>query len=752
MFPLPDFEQERLQILTSLGILDSETTAEFDAIVEHVRDLFEVPICLVSLVAKERQWFKANCGLEAGGTSRDVSFCAHAIVGTDVFVVEDALSDPRFSSNPLVTGEPHIRFYAGAPLIIQPGIALGTLCVIGREPRRITGPERLTLLRLAKVVTSLIQSHGLANQAIALAQQMEAQSLVMEAQRRELVLRERRFRQTEAIARVGGWELDLSTNSVSWSDEIYRIYDIEIGRPIDLELAVSAYPPTERQRLEVLIERTVRDGIPFDDEFEIETRRGARKWVRSIGDIEYVEGIPCRLFGTFQDVTQQHEEQKALWEIANKDTLTGLANRHRFNQLLVEAFMPPVTSVGLLMIDADHLKEVNDTLGHDAGDALIQCIAMRIKSAIRKTETVARIGGDEFAIIFADTSTADLKRCSEKIIEAIEPTLALFGTSVRPQVSIGGALSQYGDHPDILRQNADLALYRAKQTQRGGYVEFAPDMREAVNRRTCAISMVDAALNDNRIIPWYQPVIRLSDGRISAVEALARIQSVEGRIHSIGEYAEALDDHRTGARLTQKMLDRISADVTAWRDGGAIIPRIAINAGMPDFRRPDLYQRLECFARESGIDFPGLILEITETVFLSRNADDVTRTVNRLRDQGVIVALDDFGTGYASLSHLRSLPVDIIKLDRSFTACILEGGTDEAITASIVELAHKLGIEVVAEGVETEAQLSKLTEWGCHKVQGYLFSRPLPAKDSVDFIRVHGQSTAITSSSVQSSN
>jgi GAF domain-containing protein len=181
MFPLPDLEQERLRILTSIGILDSGATAEFDAIVEHVRDLFGVPICLVSLVAEERQWFKANCGLEAVGTSREVSFCGHAILGTDVFVVEAASKDPRFSSNPLVTGEPHIRFYAGAPLVIRAGIALGSLCVIGREPRSITEPERLTLLRLSKVVTGLIRSHGVANQAVALAQQMEAQRFVMEA-------------------------------------------------------------------------------------------------------------------------------------------------------------------------------------------------------------------------------------------------------------------------------------------------------------------------------------------------------------------------------------------------------------------------------------------------------------------------------------------------------------------------------------------------------------------------------------------
>lgn len=734
MYSLSEREDERISALQAAHILDSDPSPEFDAAVAVVRDLLRVPICLVSLVDTNRQWFKARCGLDVNETGRDVAFCTYAILSDDVLVVENATLDPRFRDNPLVTGDPHIRFYAGAPLLMSPGVALGTLCAIDTEPRTMGRSEMLMLQRLAKIVTGLIRGHALAHDAARLALAADAQNFKIEEQARDLRLRERRFLQTERIARVGGWELDLATDSISWSDETYRIYDIPTGTPVNRELALSAYPSHERDRLKTLIERASRECSAFDVELEFTTLSGVEKWVRMVGEVELHDGAPRRVFGTFQDVTDRRRTEERLWKAANRDSLTGLANRNRFDAMLA-AGSTEGSVAGMLMVDADHLKDINDTLGHDAGDEMIRAIAQRLRNAVGENGTVARVGGDEFAILVPAPVNAEmLESLARGIVTAMEPWLIFKGNTLKPIVSIGGAISVGRDNGERLRQAADLALYQAKANYRGGYVPYDDCMKSAITARTAAVNIVDEALVARDVLAWYQPVIELATGRISGLEALARVRT-GGVLHSIRDFAEALQDRRTATRLTACMLKRVEADVIGWRKAGIEVPRIGFNVGAFDFQNEPLETMLLSTCERAGIKPSQFALEVTESVFLSRGANVVSETAARLRACGMIVALDDFGTGHASLAHLGTFPVDVIKMDRSFVMRMNDGGSGAVIAAALIDLAHKLDIQVIAEGVEQEAQVDQLIALGCEKVQGFFFSRPMPPSDIVQFIR-----------------
>ena len=736
MYPLPEYELERISALHAACVLDSGPAPEFDAVVALVRDILNVPICLVSLVDTNRQWFKAKCGIEIDGSSRDVAFCNYALLSDEVLVIEDARSDVRFMNNPLVTGAPHVCFYAGAPLLLRPGVALGTLCVIGTEARSMSQGEVQILRRLAEVVMGLIRGHTLAHDAALLVREAEAQATTVQKQARELAFRERRFLQTERIARVGGWELDLSTNSVGWSDETYRIYEIPIGTHIDFALALSAYPPKERARLAAIIDRTLEEGTGYDEEFELETTSGTWKWVRAVGEVELENGIPKRLFGTFQDVSERHRTEERLWLAANRDSLTGLANRNRFDEMLGSGHTASSVIAGMLMVDADHLKEVNDTLGHNAGDELIRAIASRLRDVVGSIGTVARVGGDEFAVvILVPTDAEALERLAEAILKAMQPWTLFKGQALRPGVSIGGALR--GSHVDAetLHQSADLALYQAKATRRGGYLLFHDGFRSSITARTVAVNLVDDALTAGDVFAYYQPVIELETGRVSAFEALARVR-VGKTVVSIGDFAEALHDRRTATRLTACMLKRIEADIVAWRAAGATVPRIGFNVGALDFQDGAIESMILATCERAGIAPSQLAMEVTESVFLSRGANIVSETAARLRARGIIVALDDFGTGHASLAHLGTFPVDVIKMDRSFVMRMADQGPGAVIAAALIDLAHKLDIQVVAEGVEHEAQLDQLTALGCEKAQGFLFSRALAPTEVVPFLAV----------------
>jgi diguanylate cyclase (GGDEF)-like protein len=715
-------DAERRVELAALAPIDSSSAIEFDAVTTHLCALFDVPKCTIALLDRDRLWFKSRIGIVAADTPLDGSFGSTVISSKEPVFAEDTLLDERFKSLSVVTGSAGIRFYAGVPLMIKPGVAIGSLAVMDTKPRKVTDQELAMLVSMGQVVVALLKVHKLAAES--------------EQRRRALELREGQFKQTETIAQLGGWDWELATDTVTWSDEVYRIHEIPVGAKVTSEIAMSVYKGQERTRLEALFQRCLQERSAFNEVFRIVSLNGTEKWLRLSGDVEVVNGQVVRLFGIAQDVTESHDASRRLLEAANTDALTGLANRHSFTTRLESCFetVKSGSEHGLLMIDVDHLKEVNDTMGHGAGDVLIKTVACRLVDCIEPHHAVARIGGDEFAIIVENAAGPEtLTALADRVMQNMRPRIEFAGRTIAPQVSMGLAMLTSTDTPESVRQKADIALYHAKEARRGGFVHFTESLRSTMSTRMESSRFLDEALAEGRVVAHYQPIVNLRTGRIEGVEALARVRMPEGCFRSAGEFISALDDSRNAVRLTTAILRNVTSDMARWKAAGVKVGRVGINATTADFRDGDLDRRIfEAFAA-AGLPPSMATIEVTETVFLSQVAAEVSRTLHSLRSHGVKVALDDFGTGHASLANLGTLPVDIIKIDRTFVSRMSTHKISEAIVKALIDLGEVLDIAVVAEGVETEEQLLRLQRMGCNAGQGYLFSRPLTANDVTDF-------------------
>lgn len=417
--------------------------------------------------------------------------------------------------------------------------------------------------------------------------------------------------------------------------------------------------------------------------------------------------------------------------LAYFDTLTGLRNRPSFNADLDRRIETAASQpFGLLLIDLDRLKLVNDTAGHASGDALIREAGTRIGRHSAPGRAY-RIGGDEFAVLLDAVVPEDLATAAAALLDAAQAPLALEGHVVVPSLTIGGAL--FGGHAlnsEALRQNADYALYHAKETSRGGFVAFAPRMGTAIGQRFEAIKALDAALQERRVEPFYQPVVRLDTGKLVGLEALSRVRGRDGGVIAAEHFQQAMTDPDVGQRLTARMLSGVARDVRAWLDLGIDFEHVGVNVSGCDFQKDDLEQRMIDAFGEHDVPLKHLVLEVTESVYLSGGDRHVARAVERLRARGLLVALDDFGTGYASLTHLLDFPVDIIKIDRSFVSRLSPGDAGAVIVEALIGIAGKLGMRVVAEGIETPEQVERLRSFGCLLGQGYHFARPAAFADT----------------------
>jgi diguanylate cyclase (GGDEF)-like protein len=433
----------------------------------------------------------------------------------------------------------------------------------------------------------------------------------------------------------------------------------------------------------------------------------------------------------------EHEEVNARnHRLAYFDTLTGLPNRARFNEAIGQATSRSRPGFGLMLIDIDHLKAINDTMGHAVGDLLIEAVGSRLAAAA-PDGTAFRIGGDEFAVLLPGCDKAGpLRGVANAILAAMQRPLDCEGTTIVPSVTIGGAIAgKDGADSVTLRQNADFALYHAKETRRGGYVRFKDGLRTAMTRRIQTVRTVDEALSAGRLIPYYQPVIRLDTGEIAGLEALARLRLDDGRVVAAGEFQDALLDPKLAYRISGQMLAAIAADMAQWLRQGLPIRYIGINVTSADFQKGDLVQRIVRAFERVRVPLEHLVVEITEQVIMGGRRDGVARTMAALRERGIMVALDDFGTGFASLTHLLDFPVDAIKIDRSFVGSIDGGKRSGAIVEALIGIAGRLGMRLVAEGIESESQARRLIAMGCPLGQGYHYSRPMPAEAVGAFVR-----------------
>ncbi|RDI61885.1 bifunctional diguanylate cyclase/phosphodiesterase [Microvirga subterranea] len=543
---------------------------------------------------------------------------------------------------------------------------------------------------------------------------------------------EERLRLALHAGRMFAWEHDLATDFITRSQHSMDLLGIGSGPLSDFLERVHPEDQPLRQRF---LHQIYQKGSETA-EFRYILPDGKVLWLGSRAE----KASPTRVVGVTFDITDRKMAEEEVWRVANHDVLTSLPNRALFQERLAQALADAQqsgTSVSLLLIDLDDFKDVNDTLGHDAGDALLREMALRLAVLAGEHDTVARIGGDEFAVVLVQPRTLEgATAFAETVTARLRQPFAYAGRTVISRASVG--VARYPDHdrtPVELMKDADIALYQAKADGRNRVVTYSPSLRTMIEQRVSLGKELRQAILLGQIVPFYQPKVCLASGRVIGLEALARWQHPSrGLLTPGGYFGASFDDPEIAADIGEQLMSAVAADMRQWLDKGLRVGRVAVNLSSAEFGQPRLADRISDVLDRHRIPPENFEVEVTETVLLGRSSDVVAATLRQLHERGILVALDDFGTGYASLTHLKQFPVGHVKIDRSFIVNLEQDAGDEAIVAAIIALGRNLGMRITAEGVETEGQAKRLLALGCDNAQGFLFAEPVPGYRAAELL------------------
>jgi diguanylate cyclase (GGDEF)-like protein len=429
-----------------------------------------------------------------------------------------------------------------------------------------------------------------------------------------------------------------------------------------------------------------------------------------------------------------HRDRRRMARLATTDPLTGLPNRLGLANVVDRALRRDHDEArcgwALLLLDLDRFKEINDGLGHEYGDELLRAAARRLRQCVSPTDTVARIGGDEFVVLLAASDAAQAESAAKRMRAALCAPFAIDGVELALDVSIGIALAG-GEastfaNPSALLRAADLAMYAAKEAG-GGHVLYTSALGTRITDKVTIVGQVRRALDHDELVLFYQPQVGLDDNRLVGVEALLRWQHPVRGILPPAEFLPAVEDHQIIDRVTHVVLSKALRQMKIWQSEGLHIP-ISVNIATRTLLNTSFPTEVADLLRDFDVDPSLLCLEVTETSVM-RDSGRCARTLHALHDLGVRLSVDDYGTGYASMVYLKDLPIDELKIDRSFVARMTEERQHRVLTQSVIELGHNLGLSVVAEGVEDHAVCQALRASGCDVAQGYLYSRPVPPEE-----------------------
>ena len=445
-------------------------------------------------------------------------------------------------------------------------------------------------------------------------------------------------------------------------------------------------------------------------------------------------GGVLRRIAMFSDVTDQKRAEQTIWQQANFDPLTGLPNRRMFHDRLEQEIKKAhrsALSLALLFLDLDRFKEINDTLGHGIGDLLLKEVAQRISGCVRDIDTVARLGGDEFTVILSEIEDfGGIARVAQDILRSLAEPFQLDGEILYESASIG--ITLYPDDASTLEEllkNADQAMYAAKHQGRNCYSYFTSSMQEAAQARMRLIADLRVAMTENQLQVYYQPIVELATGAVHKAEALIRWRHPARGFIAPSEFIPVAEDIGMIVDIGDWVFREAIRQAARWRVTYDPMFQVSINKSPVQFlREGNSHEGWADYLKEFGLSGQGIVIEITEGLLLE-TSNIVADKLLAFRDAGVQVALDDFGTGYSSLSYLKKFDIDYIKIDQSFVSNLAPGSSDMALSEAIIVMAHKLGLKVIAEGVETAEQRDLLIAAGCDYGQGYLFSRPVPAEE-----------------------
>ncbi len=837
--PLPPDEIERLALLQSYCVLDTPPEPIFEDLTALAAKLFDVPIVLISLVDEHRQFFKSVVGLSITETSRKVSFCAYALLDDVPLIVPDACEDERFRENPLVTGEPFIRFYAGAPLVAEGGLKLGTFCIIDRKPRSdFESRHYEDLQRFAALTSKLIEQRLLPGR-VASAEEENTRlenrmGEVLESTSDSVVLLNEKWEVTflnrKATQFLADGEGALGQNVAAIfpkdvaNEEVWALLHRTMGQQIPTcfessstggaVLEVHSYPildgialfvrdVTERSRMEgelrsaherfVLATRATTEGI-WDYDRASETMYYSARWRAMLGlppeevvgstedwskrvhpsDYPRAREIWNALPDSHESMVEaefrcrhedgswcwllvraicQREPDGALLRVAGSatditarrtiDPLTGLHNRTSLLEHLqwrIDRQGDHLSNYGLLFLDIDSFKRINDSLGHLRGDALLEEVSLRLEQTVKGApgSLVSRLGGDEFVILAGDLeSEEDALTYADSLKCVLEAPVNCMGQQVFISASIGVAFGRVGTYTEAeqMLEDADVAMYRAKLNGKAQSALFSQAMREEAVLRLQFETDLRTALEADQFELHYQPKITLDTGQVKGFEALIRWRHPKRGLIAPGDFIPLAEQTGLISEIGRWVGSEAILQLARWRREGAVDAdvAVAVNISTKQIDESDLLDFFTEQLRIAGLPPECLVLEVTESIF-AEDSPTGLHLLHGIVAAGIGLDLDDFGTGFSSLSYLHRFPFRSVKIDRSFVSRMSTDPKSVSLVASILGLAGSLKMGVIAEGVETQEQARLLQGMGCAVAQGYLFSAPRPVSELGGFM------------------
>ncbi len=747
-------EDARRAALRAYDILDTSPEAEFDQLTQLARTICGTPIALISLLDDHRYWFKSHIGIDATEVPRGGGFCVHALASREMLVIEDAREDARMRGSPLVTRAPHIRFYAGTPLLTPEGVPIGTLCVLGLAPSAFNDFQREALATLGQHVVQLFELRR-RNATLQLTIcEREAAELELKAMKRHL---ERRVNERSRALAQANAELERRVRESEQAEDRYRQV-VELSPAAIFIFVGETCEFANHAALQMLCAKSPGDvvGQPFtkivhpDCHDAVLSRiealnstwhslpRVEEKFFTVDGSVLDVEvaaapfvhnGRPGRIV-VVHDITPLKRQQAALEYQIDHDMLTKLASRSQLVTRLDAAIAHAERNgdeVHVIFFDLDNFKVINDSLGHPVGDQVLCEVAARMSQTMRREDTLARLGGDEFVLLVTGQSPESIAQTVlPRMQAAIARPMMVDAQEIFVTASIGlSSFPHDGRDSQHLLKCADIAMYRSKETGRNRFQFFTPEMNAKIDERLRLQNRLQRALERDELRLLYQPKVNLDTGRICGAEALLRWHPPGEDPVSPDKFIGLAEDTGLIVEIGHWVMKTACEQHKAWEALGLGKLDLAVNCSPRQLQDEDFVPAIERIIESTGVDASCLEIEVTEGA-LVENPDEAIRILGRIRRLGIKLSVDDFGTGYSSLSYLKRFPLDRLKIDQSFVRDLPHDPDDVAIVRAVMSMGESLGLKITAEGVETTEQMNFLRGLGNHEAQGYLFSHPLP--------------------------
>lgn len=541
-----------------------------------------------------------------------------------------------------------------------------------------------------------------------------------------------------ALGKIGGCEIEVDTRRMQWTEECYRIHGLR-KESITLEQALALYTQDSRDTFEAALMRIAEGGLPEQLELCFYRNSGQRVWVQVLVELDKRDGLPPRFIALFRDISREREANERIEMLAHYDRLTGLPNRflvHEQAEKAMEESRHRGDTLAMLLIDLDGFKSINDSFGHATGDTLLKLAATRLHQHLRNSDLFGRFSDDEFIVVLRDLAAPeDAGHVARKLIAALAEPLRKEHITLKVGASIGIAV-QDEDLPDFdsLLRAADAAMYAAKESGRNTHHYYSQDVLQRAQRRLELEHALHGALDRDEFTLVYQPLVSTEDTAAPAIEALMRWQRPGHGPCSPAEFIPIAEECGEIVRLGDWVLGEACRQAVVWDRAGLNFSRIAVNVSAVQLRDREFAERVLQICAANDWPPSRLELELTESALI-RDTDVLRRTFDLFEQNGVLLAVDDFGTGFSNLHYLNRFPVQRLKIDRSFVQGMLADANTAEVTQAIVHLGHALGMQVVAEGVETVQEDALLRQQGCDEIQGYFYSRPLVPRDMAQWLR-----------------